>query len=96
MVHLDALDGCDFRETRQGFAPSCRVPIRPDGAGYAAERAVDELADEEPRRIDRHYGIDANAIVAAAAALTPGRRSGTSRRCRNHFRLRQIRAPLQI
>ena len=36
-----------------GGESSLRAPIRSDRPGHAVERAVGELADEEPRRIDR-------------------------------------------
>jgi pyruvate dehydrogenase complex dehydrogenase (E1) component len=39
----------------------------------------------------RHYGIDANAIVTAAAALTPGRPIAISRRCRSTSRTLRLR-----
>src|SRR4029077_11244088 len=47
---------------------SGRGPIRPDRPGHAFERALDELADQESRRIDRarHGG------AALGNALEPG------------------------
>src|SRR4051794_22679057 len=47
---------------------SGRGPVRPDRPGHAFEGTLDELADQEPRRIDwaRHGG------AALGNALEPG------------------------
>src|SRR6266446_8837095 len=87
---FQAEDG--IRDYKVTGVQTCALPIsiRPNRSRYAVERAVDELADEKPRRIDRagHGGaalgndfeatLDVVGLVAHQddQPMTPGFRFG--------------------